>query len=107
MGTTGLIMRQIEFSFQSEHFLLLSLYKDLVDKKEITLDLKNTLECKHREKHGKILRKILKIVPNFLKVRMFLSKWVSYSTILTKTFSFRESWGFFCCLFSKFSYDFC
>jgi len=45
---------------------------------------------KNREK---IMRKRQKIVPNPLKMRIFLSKLANYSPILTKTFSPWENWG--------------
>jgi len=40
-------------------------------------------------------------------MRIFLSKLVNYSPILTKTFSFWENWGKFSVSFLKFSHDFC
>jgi len=52
--------------------------------------------------HEKILRKVQKIVPNFI-----LSKWAYYSPISTKIFSLWENWGKHSVYFSKFSYDFC
>jgi len=57
--------------------------------------------------HEKIMRKRQKIFPNFLGMRIFLSKLANNSPILTKILSFWGGWGEFSVFFSKFSYDFC
>jgi len=54
---------------------------------------------------GRVLRRRRRIVPNFLKMRMFLSKWVNCSPISTKMFSFWENWRTFSVFFSWFSHD--
>jgi len=97
-GTNSCIWEMILYKFE------IDVYMDwIIIQEESVIWLVSFTDKNHKE----IWRKGQRVFPSFLKMRIFLSKWANYSPILTRMFSFWESWGTLSVFFSTFSHGFC